>query len=230
MINFLNLAATLQKFCEGSVKPDSAFLKLEIAAGKIFQIDPSMLQKLCKELKEGVGLTECGRTEDVLPYGISRDAAIENDCLSTIIEVPKGLNLGRHSYASTDGFIKAFNHGIVRHFSIGLVDVMCECNVCGKSLSSKYEKCCEHSPGLKVADNDKIATYKIKDGIALFISAEPFPVTEAGNIQLLLEDWELDRATLMAAKIDALSQASVPGSALTFSRSHPRSRIRTRKL
>ena len=232
MINCLNLAATLQKFYEDSVKPDSAFLKLEIAAGKIFQIDPSMLQKLCKELKEGVGLTECGRTEDVLPYGISRDAVIENDCLSTIIEVPKGLNLGRHSYASTDGFIKAFNHGIVRHFSIGLVDVMGECNVCRKSLSSKYEECCEHSPGLKVEDNDKIATYKIKDGVALFISAEPFPVTEDGNIQLLLEDWELDRVTLMAAKINALSQGgmSVPGSALTFSRSHPRSRIRTRKL
>ncbi len=232
MINCLNLAATFQKLYEDSAEPSSAFLKLEIAVGNIFQIDSSMLQKLCKELKDGVGLTECGRTEDVLPYGISRDATFENGCLAAIIEIPKGLNLRRHSYASTDDFIKAFDNGIVRHFSIGLVDVICECNACHKSLSSKYEECCEHSLGLKVADNGKGTTYKIKEGIALFISAEPFPVTEDGNIQLLLEDWELDKATLMAAKISALSQAgmSVPSSALTFSRSHPRNRIRTRKL
>ena len=81
MINALYLKATLQAVLANSAKLNSVFLKIKIASGDIFQIDDSILQKLCKELKDGVGLTECGRTEDVLPYGISRDAKIENGCL-----------------------------------------------------------------------------------------------------------------------------------------------------
>ena len=74
MINSLYLASILQGLFTDSARPKSVFLKLEIASGDIFQIGDSMLQKLCEDLKRGVGLTECGRTEDVLPYGRSRDA------------------------------------------------------------------------------------------------------------------------------------------------------------
>ena len=243
MINSLYLEATFQALLASSAKLNSVFLKIEIASGDIFQIDDSILQKLCEELKNGVGLTECGRTEDVLPYGTSRDAEIENGCLSTIIEVPRGLKFGgQRSYASTDDFIMVFSDGIVRDFSIGLVDAICQCDTCNESLSSDYKQCCEHFPGEKDADTDKIHTYKIKEGRALFISAEPFPVTDDDNIQLLLEDWGLDKASLMQAKINELSQSGKLGDlspemidkflglGLTFTASHPGIRRRTRKF
>lgn len=243
MINSLYLGATLQALCTNPAKPNSVFLKLEITSEDIFQIDNSMLQKLRENLKEGVGLTECGRTEDVLPYGRSRDAEIENGHLSTIIEVPRGLKFGgQHSYASTDDFIMVFSDGIVRNFSIGLIDVTCQCNTCNKLLYNVYDQCCEHVPGEKDAESEDLYTYKIKDGSALFISADPFRVTDDDNIQLLLEDWGLDRASLIEAKIDGLSQSeklnSVPpelidkalGLGLTFTRSHPGIRRRTRNF
>lgn len=242
MINSLYLEATFQALLASSAKLNSVFLKIEIASGDIFQIDDSILQKLCEELKDGVGLTECGRTEDVLPYGRSRDAEIENGCLSTIIEVPKGLKFGgQRSYASTDDFIMVFSDGIVQDFSIGLVDVICQCNTCNEPLSSEYEQFCKHLPGEKVADSDEVHTYKIKEGRALFISAEPFPVTDDDNIQLLLEDWGLDKASLMQAKINELSQSGklddLPpemidkslGLGLVSTASHPGIRRRTRK-
>ena len=51
----------------------------------------------CDELKYGIPLIENGRT-NMLPYGISRDAKIEEGCLSTRIQVLKGLQLGgQHS-------------------------------------------------------------------------------------------------------------------------------------
>ncbi len=242
MINSLYLQATLQALLTNSTKPNSVFLKIEIVSGNIFQIDDSILQKLCKDLKDGVGLTECGRTEDLLPYGRSRDAKIENDCLSTIVEVPRGLKFGgQRSYASTDDFIMVFSDGMVRDFSIGLINVICQCNTCQASLSSEYEQCCEHLPGQKVADSDDMHTYKIKDGIALFISADPFPVTDDDNIQLLLEDWGLDKAALIEAKINDLNQsgklADLPlemidkylGLGTIVTNSHPGIRKRTRK-
>ena len=242
MVDFLYIAATLQKLAEDPAKPDSAFLKLEIAKGDIFRIDSSMLQELCEELKNGVGLIECGRTEDLLPYGISRNAKIENDCLSTIIEVPKGLNLGRHSYASTDGLIRVCAHGIVRHFSIGLVDVICQCNICNELLSSEVEGHCTHLPGQEF-ENGEVSKYTIKGGQPIFVSAESVPITEYENIQLLLEDWGLDGASLIEAKINALDQSeelSKAGSAkdknsshglvLSLTRSHPVVRRRTRRL
>ena len=89
MINALYLKATLQDVLASSANLNSVFLRIEIASGDIFQMDDSILQKLCDELKDGVGLTECGRTEDVLPYGRSRYAKIESGCLSTMIEICK---------------------------------------------------------------------------------------------------------------------------------------------
>ena len=212
MIDFLYIAATFQALSENPAKLDSVLLKLEITAGDIFRIDPSMLQALCEKLRNGVGLTECGRTEDVLPYGRSREAKIENGRLSTIIKVPKSLKFGgRHSYASTDDFIRALSDGIVRDFSIGLVNVICQCNICNELLSSELGGHCArgHLPGQELTDaNGDVATYKvIKEGQPLFISAEPFQLTEYENIQLLLEDWGLDSASLMEAKINALSQS-----------------------
>ena len=243
MINALYLAATLQALYPNSAKLNSVFLKLEIVSGDIFQLDESILQKLCKGLKDGVGLTECGRTEDVLPYGRSRDAEIKNGYLSTIIEVPRGLKFGgQHSYASTDDFIMVFSDGMVRDFSIGLFDVICECNTCNKPLYSAYDQCCEHLPGKKDAESEDIYIYKIKEGSALFISADPFPVTDNDNIQLLLEDWGLDGASLMEAKINELSQSGklddLPPElikkynelGLVLTASHPGIRRRTQKF
>lgn len=187
MVNALNLAATLQKTDEGSPKSDSLFLELKIVPGDIFQIDESMLNTLCNELQHGVGLTECGQI-DVLPYGISRDAKIENGCLSTTIEVPKGLKLGRRSFASTDDVIKATEAGIIQDFSIVLVDVLCECNLCHAPLSFNHQECCEHGPWQKTEDTEDPFTYTIKEGRALAVSAEPFRVTDAENIELLFQD------------------------------------------
>ncbi len=243
MINALYLKATLQAVLASSAKLNSVFLKIEIASGDIFQMDDSILQKLCDELKDGVGLTECGRTEDVLPYGRSRDAKIESGCLSTMIEIPKGLKFGgQRSYASTDDFIMVFSDGMVRDFSIGLVDVICRCNICNESLSSDYKQCCEHFPGETDVNRDEIHTYNIKEGRALFISADPFPVTDDDNIQLLLEDWGVDEASLMEAKINELSQSGklddLPSElrekysklGLVCTASHPGIRRRTRKF
>ena len=243
MINALYLKATLQAVLASSAKLNSVFLKIEIASGDIFQMDDSILQKLCDELKDGVGLTECGRTEDVLPYGRSRDAKIENGRLSTIIEIPRGLKFGgQRSYASTDDFIRVFSDGMVPDFSVGLVDVICQCDTCNESLSSDYKQCCEHFPGEKDADRDEIHTYKIKEGRALFISADPFPVTDDDNIQLLLEDWGVDEASLMEAKTNELSQSGklddLPPKliekysrlGLAYTASHPGIRRRTRKF
>ena len=243
MINALYLKATLQAVRASSAKLNSVLLKIEIASGDIFQMDDSILQKLCDELKDGVGLTECGRTEDVLPYGRSRDAKIEGGCLSTIIEIPRGLKFGgQRSYASTDDFIRVFSDGMVRDFSIGLVNVICQCDICNESLSSDYKQCCEHLPGEKNAAGDEIHTYNIKEGRALFISADPFPVTDDDNIQLLLEDWGLDEASVMEAEIKELSQSGklddIPpeliekyrGLGLVYTASHPGIRRRTRKF
>ena len=162
---------------------------------------------------------------------------------STTIEVPRGLKFGgQRSYASTDDFIMVFSDGIVRDFSIGLVNVICECDNCNESLSSDYKQCCEHFPGEKDADRDKIHTYKIKEGRALFISADPFPVTDEDNIQLLLEDWGVDEVSLMEAEINELSQSGklsdLPPElikkygrlGLVYTASHPGIRRRTRKF
>ena len=106
MINTLKLPAILKEVYHDPAKSESAFLELEIVPGEIFQIDDSMLKKLCDELKHGIGFTECGRT-DILPCGSSRDAKIENGHLCTKIEVLKGLKFGgKHSFASTDDLIR----------------------------------------------------------------------------------------------------------------------------
>ena len=235
MVDFLYIAAAFQEISENPAKSDSVLLKLEITAGDIFQIDPSMLQALCEKLRNGVGLIECGRTEDLLPYGRSRGAKIENGCLSTIIEMPKGLNLGRHSYASTDGLIRACAHGIVRDFSIGLVDIICQCNICNEFLSSEEGGHCEHLPGQE-CENGVVPTYTIKEGRPLFISAEPFSLTEYENIQLLREDWGLDRAALMEvlSQIGELGKVGgineLPGTSLIVTKSYPGAPRRRRKL
>lgn len=187
MVNALNLAATFRKINEDSPKSDSRFLELEIVPGDIFQIDESMLKTLCNELQHGVGLTECGQI-DVLPYGRSRAAKIENGRLSTTIEVLKGLKLGRRSFASTDDVIKATEAGIIRDFSIVLVDVLCECDRCNIPLSSNYQECCEHGPGQKIEDTEDPFTYTIKEGRVLAVSAESFRITDAENIELLFQD------------------------------------------
>ncbi len=227
MIDFLYIAATFQALSENPAKSDSVLLKLEITAGGIFRIDPSMLQPLCEELRNGVGLTECGRTEDVLPYGKSQDAKIESGRLSTTIRVPKSLKFGgQHSYASTDDFIMAFSDGMVQDFSIGLVNVICQCDICNELLSSELGGHCAHLPGQE-DENGDVATYTIKEGQPIFISAEPFQLTEHENIQLLREDWGLDRAALK----EILSQSGeldknevidkLPSSSLIFTSSHP---------
>ena len=56
--------------------------------------------------------------------------------------------------------------------------------------------------------------YKIKDGEPLSISADPFPVTDDENIQLLLEDWRLDKESLIEAKIKDFSQSEKPVNSL----------------
>lgn len=243
MINALYLKGTLQAVLASSAKLNSVLLKIEIASGDIFQMDDSILQKLCDKLKDGVGLTECGRTEDLLPYGRSRDAKIESGRLSALIEIPRGLKFGgQRSYASTDDFIRVFSDGMVRDFSIGLVDVICQCDTCNEPLSSDCKQYREYARGEKDTDGDKIHTYKIKEGHPLFISADPFPVTDDDNMQLLLEDWGLDEASLMEAEIKELSQSGklddlppeliekYSGLGLVYTASHPGIRRRPRKF
>ena len=230
MVNALNLAATLRGIHDDSEKPGSLFFELEIVPGDIFQIDESMLKTLCNELQHGVGLTECRQT-DVLPYGRSRAAKIKGGCLSTTIEVPKGLKLGRRSFASTDDVIRATKAGLIQDFSIGLVDVRCECNFCGTLLSSEYEKCCEHQPGQKIGDTEEIATYTIKAGKALTVSAESFRVTDYENLQQLFQDWQLIREVqteileelVEIATTRSIKQKIVPFlDQVVFTRSHSR--------
>lgn len=238
MVNALNLAATLQEFNEDSSKSDSLFLDLEIVPGDIFQIDESMLKTLCKELQHGVGLTECGQI-DVLPYGRSRAAKIENGRLSTTIEVPKGLKLGRRNFASTDDVIKAMKAGIIRDFSIVLVDVLCECNRCNIPLSSNYQECCEHGPWQKTEDTEDPFTYTIKEGRVLAVSAEPFRITDAENIELLFQDCQYSMKNpeegleqfveKIAPRIIKGHAAPVLGSPI-LTRSDPRARRRPRNL
>lgn len=208
MINLINLQATLQDVDDNTEKQDSVLLKLEITPGEIFKISPCMLKKLCKELRDGVTLTECGNTEGVLPFGISRDAQIENESLSTRIVVPRAIQFcGSRSYASTDDFIRVFKMGIIRDFCIGIVDVVCQCNTCNEPLSSKKDEPCMHL--LNQQDvNSEVGTFTIEGGSPLFISAESFRVTDEENIQLLLENWGLDMASLMEVKLNALSQSS----------------------
>ena len=88
---------------------------------------------------------------------------IENGSLFAIIEVPRGLKFGgRRSYASTDDFIMVFYDGMVRDFSIGLSDVICECNTCNESLSSVQNQCCEHLPGQENAESEELHTLQDK--------------------------------------------------------------------
>ena len=235
MIDFLYIAAAFQALSENPAKSNSVLLKLEITAGDIFQIDLSMLQALCEKLRDGVGLTECGRTEDVLPYGRSQDAKIENGRLSTIIRILKSLKFGgQHSYASTDDFIMAFSDGMVRDFSIGLINVICQCNICKELLSSELGGHCGHLPGQE-DENGDVATYTIKEGQPIFISAEPFQLTEHENIQLLREAWGLDRAALekFLSQSGELDKNEVidklPGASLIVTSSHPSIHRRPRK-
>lgn len=232
MVNALNLAATLRKINEDSPKSDSLFLELEIVPGDIFQIDESMLNTLCDELRHGVGLTECGQI-DVLPYGRSRTAKIEDGRLSTTIEVIKGLKLGRRSFASTDDVIKATKAGIIRDFSIVLVDVLCECDRCNIPLSSNYQECCKHGPGQKSEDTEDPFTYTIKEGRALAVSAEPFRITDAENIELLFQDCQysmkIPEALMENVPKEVLMKLVSPMS-LAVTRNHPRSPRMPRRL
>ena len=202
MINTLKLAAILKKVWHHATKFNSAFLELQIAPGEIFQIDRTMLNQLCEQLKQGIGLTECGRT-DLLPYGRSRDARIENGHLYTTIEILKGLKLGgRHSYGSTDDLIKVFNTGLVRDFFIGLGNVLCECNICQKPFSTYADERCVHLPGEKNEDNS-FATYKIKEARAMIVSSVGVKVTDHENIEYirsLVLDKELSDFGMVSAK------------------------------
>ena len=58
MINTLKLAATLKEVCHDSTNSELAYLKLDTVPGEIFQVDDSMMRKLCERLKQGIGLTE----------------------------------------------------------------------------------------------------------------------------------------------------------------------------
>ena len=205
MINTLKIAAILKKVCDDPTKPDFAFLKLKIVPGEIFQIDGPMLKQLCDELKQGVGLTECGRT-DILPYGISQDAEIENNCLSITIKVRKGRKFGgRHSYGSTDDLIIMMEDRIVGNFFVGLGNVVCECDTCHKNLSMWSEERCDHWPGEK-NKNDKVNTYTIKEGRALIVSSVALQVTDNDNIELLSLDGELDKINMRLSRKEFLSR------------------------
>ena len=50
MIDILKIPATIQEIYNDPAKERSAFLKLEIVPGEVFQIDDSMLEILCEEL------------------------------------------------------------------------------------------------------------------------------------------------------------------------------------
>lgn len=186
MIDTLKLPAILKKVYDDPAKPDSAFLDIEIVPGEIFRIDTSMLQELCDELKYGIPLIENGRT-NMLPYGISRDAKIEEGCLSTRIQVLKGLQLsGQHSLTSTDGVLKLINAGIVRHFFIGLGNVKCECDECKETLFKWDKMSCQHWPGQR--DKKGISfTYTVKEALVLVISSVTLKVRDYENIELLTQ-------------------------------------------
>ena len=204
MIDTLKLPTILKKVCNDPGKPNSAFLELEIVPGEIFKIDPSMLQELCDELKCGISLIECGRT-NILPYGVSRDAKIENGRLSIRVEVLKGLKLGgQHSFASTDSVIKVINAGIVKHFFIGLGNVICECDKCQETLFKRDERRCGHWPGEKDKDGS-VFTYTIKKALPVIVSSVTLKVRDYENIELLTqleETSKIDRGIPMKRNLE----------------------------
>ena len=213
MINALKLAATLEKIWYHPTQSDTVFLELQIVPGEIFQINDTILNQLCEELKQGIKLTELGRT-DILPYGKSLDARIENGHLSTTLKMLKGIKFGgRQSYGSTDDLIKVFNSGVVQDFFIGLGDVLCECNTCQKPLSTSYtDENCVHFPGVK-DENDNVATYTIKAARAIIVSCVGIKVTDHENIEYirsLTPDKKLNELDTMFAKGPRIMTLSNP--------------------
>ena len=205
MLDTFKLPAILKKIYDDPAKPNFAFLQLETVPGEIFYIDSPLLKKMCELLKQGIGLTECGRT-DILPYGISLAAEIENDCLSTTIKIRKGCKFGgRHSYASTDDLIMLMEDRIVVNFFIGLGNVICDCNICQKTLSMWPNQSCAHWPGEKDKDG-KANTYTIKEGCVILVSSVALQVTDNDNIELLTLYEGFDKIDMRLSKKELLSR------------------------
>lgn len=107
----------------------------------------------------------------ILPVGRSLTGLLENTSdrkrvLSDFYIVP-GIQLGNHSYASTDDFVLAIDTGTVRKISIGYGGKSRElCDICGEKIWA-WRSNCPHIPGLEYeleSGDSVVCTYTIYDG------------------------------------------------------------------
>jgi hypothetical protein len=116
--------------------------------------------------KLGIGYTLTGSCEN--SNGVTR-------VISDIYTVP-GINLGNHSYASTDDFIRAMRAALVRKVSVGFHGGDMLCDICGYSFWDFRN--CKHWPGRKYmvtddngVDIETVSTFGISDAHLAEVSA-----------------------------------------------------------
>lgn len=116
--------------------------------------------------KLGIGYTLTGSHEK--ENGLTR-------VISDIYTVP-GINLGNHSYASTDDFIRAMRANLVRKVSVGFHGGEMTCDICGYSFWDFRN--CPHWPGRKYmvtnddgVDVETVSTFGISGAHLAEVSA-----------------------------------------------------------
>ena len=133
-------------------------------------MDDSTLRNFVRDAKSGVSFLE-GHDIRRMPYGQTFNARIDTlddrkRVLADIYTI-RGIEFGGMSFASTDMFIRAIEHELVRDVSVGFYDGTWRCDLCGKDVFdfSDWETMCRHWPGVEYEENDEtvLATATIED-------------------------------------------------------------------
>jgi len=160
----------------GGVSP--YFFRAEISSDRLdshftHMLDSS-LRNFANESEAGVSFLDSHKRWS-LPIGYTLTGSHEKEngvsrVVSDIYTVP-GINLGSHSYASTDDFIRAMRSSLVRKVSVGFHGGDMLCDICGGSFWDW--RSCIHWPGRKYTINNEngdngegeevVATFGISD-------------------------------------------------------------------
>lgn len=158
------------------------FFRAEISSSRVdshftHMLD-STLQNFANEAEVGVSFLDSHQRRK-LGIGYTLTGTFDKSeiprVVSDLYTVP-GINLGNHSYASTDDFIRAMRAALVRKVSVGFHGGDMICDICGNSFWDFRN--CRHWPGRKYTidgdngDGEEVtATFGISDAHLAEVSA-----------------------------------------------------------
>lgn len=143
-----------------------------------------------------------------------------NRVLADFYTVPGVRFGGKHSYESTDDFIRAVTTGLVRDVSVGFYGGDIICDICGNSLYDWAN--CPHWPGEEYAVGDQgketvVATFQITDAHLAEVSAVYDGATPGAMIMRATEMAEAGKLSPeMTRRLEVKYRIKLPGAARSW--------------